>query len=215
MHSAPGHGRPRSPGAQPEPVPRWPLPRRRLRRRVLGSRQAGQGRRRDGLRPPARCACRFRGRRGPRGRQARSGARVPPATVRPRARRPRSQGGQDLRPGSDRASRCAAARRALSSRMYGLTGGGAMTVSPTPRPRTASSIAAVSRTVRLTHSSTPGPDSSPDGPALILPCVGFRPDAPQHAAGIRMEPEPSVACATGTMPDATAAAAPPLEPPSE
>src|SRR5450755_586786 len=90
-----------------------------------------------------------------------------------------------------------------------------MTVSPTPGPHTASSIAAVSRIVRLMHSPTPGPDSSPDGPALILPCDGFRPTTPQHAAGIRMEPDPSVACATGTMPEATAAAAPPLDPPGE
>ncbi len=90
-----------------------------------------------------------------------------------------------------------------------------MTVSPTPGPRTASSIAAVSRIVRLMHSATAGPDSSPDGPALTLPCVGFSPTTPQQAAGIRMEPDPSLACATGTIPEATAAAAPPLDPPGE
>ena len=33
-------------------------------------------------------------------------------------------------------------------------------------------------------------------------------------AGPRMEPPPSLACAAGTMPAATAAAAPPLEPPA-
>ena len=32
-------------------------------------------------------------------------------------------------------------------------------------------------------------------------------------AGMRIEPPPSPACATGTMPLATAAAEPPLEPP--
>ena len=32
---------------------------------------------------------------------------------------------------------------------------------------------------------------------------------------MRIEPPPSLACATGTMPDATAAAEPPLEPPVE
>ncbi len=42
---------------------------------------------------------------------------------------------------------------------------------------------------------------------------GFRPTRPQHAAGIRIEPPPSLPCATGTMPAATAAAAPPEEPP--
>jgi hypothetical protein len=32
---------------------------------------------------------------------------------------------------------------------------------------------------------------------------------------MRIEPPPSLACATGTIPDATAAADPPLEPPVE
>ena len=32
---------------------------------------------------------------------------------------------------------------------------------------------------------------------------------------MRIEPPPSVACATGTIPDATAAAEPPLDPPGE
>src|ERR1039458_6330073 len=45
--------------------------------------------------------------------------------------------------------------------------------------------------------------------------VGLRPTNPQHDAGIRMEPPPSLACATGTMPDATAAAEPPDDPPVE
>ena len=34
-------------------------------------------------------------------------------------------------------------------------------------------------------------------------------------AGMRIDPPPSLACATGTMPAATAAALPPLEPPEE
>ncbi len=45
--------------------------------------------------------------------------------------------------------------------------------------------------------------------------VGLRPTSPQQAAGMRMDPPPSLACATGTMPDATAAADPPDEPPVE
>ena len=36
---------------------------------------------------------------------------------------------------------------------------------------------------------------------------------PQQAAGMRIEPAPSVPSAMGPMPDATAAAAPPLDPP--
>ena len=39
------------------------------------------------------------------------------------------------------------------------------------------------------------------------------PTSPQHDAGPRIEPPPSLACATGTMPAATAAAEPPLDPP--
>lgn len=73
----------------------------------------------------------------------------------------------------------------------------------------------MSRTVRLTPRATAGPDSSAAGPALILPREGLRPTSPQSAAGIRIEPDPSEACATGTNPAATAAVAPPLEPPVE
>src|SRR6266704_1875998 len=43
--------------------------------------------------------------------------------------------------------------------------------------------------------------------------VGLRPTRPQQAAGARMEPKPSVACAMGSMRAPTAAAAPPLDPP--
>ena len=41
----------------------------------------------------------------------------------------------------------------------------------------------------------------------------FSPTRPQHDAGIRIEPPPSAAWASGSMPAATAAPAPPLEPP--
>ena len=43
--------------------------------------------------------------------------------------------------------------------------------------------------------------------------VGLRPTSPQHAAGARIDPKPSVAWAIGSMRAPTAAAAPPLEPP--
>ena len=52
-----------------------------------------------------------------------------------------------------------------------------------------------------------------DGAKEILPRVGFKPTKPQQAAGILMEPPPSLACAIGTDLDATADAEPPLEPP--
>ncbi len=41
------------------------------------------------------------------------------------------------------------------------------------------------------------------------------PTTPLQAAGMRMEPPPSFACAIGTMPEPTAAPAPPEEPPTE
>ncbi len=42
---------------------------------------------------------------------------------------------------------------------------------------------------------------------------GLNPNTPQQEAGMRMEPPPSLPWAMGRMPAATAAAAPPLEPP--
>src|SRR6185295_11898790 len=45
------------------------------------------------------------------------------------------------------------------------------------------------------------------------PRDGFRPTRPQQLAGMRIDPPPSLACATATIPLATAAAEPPLDPP--
>ena len=60
------------------------------------------------------------------------------------------------------------------------------------------------------------PQPSPrSGPVGVRARVGFRPNTPQHDAGMRIEPPPSLACATGMMRAATAAAAPPDEPPDE
>src|SRR6516162_7640534 len=53
------------------------------------------------------------------------------------------------------------------------------------------------------------------GPSGLRARVGLRPTRPQHDAGMRIEPPPSLACASGTMPAATAAADPPEEPPVE
>src|SRR5262249_37561061 len=58
------------------------------------------------------------------------------------------------------------------------------------------------------------PQPSPaSGPIGLRARVGLRPKRPQQEAGILIEPPPSVACAMGTTPAATAAAEPPLEPP--
>ena len=48
----------------------------------------------------------------------------------------------------------------------------------------------------------------------MRPRLGFSPNKPQCDAGIRIEPPPSLAWATGKIPAATAAAAPPDEPPA-
>ena len=71
----------------------------------------------------------------------------------------------------------------------------------------------MSRTVRLTQCSTPRPTSERTGPTVVRPWLGFRPTRPHADAGMRMLPPPSEALANGTIPAATAAAAPPLDPP--
>src|SRR5579862_7211833 len=77
-----------------------------------------------------------------------------------------------------------------------------------------SSRAAASRTVRAIGAEELSP-SAPDpyGAGETRPRDGLRPKRPQQEAGIRIEPPPSLPCATGQSPAAVAAAAPPLEPP--
>ena len=79
-----------------------------------------------------------------------------------------------------------------------------------------SSAAAQSRTDRVIMCSVARPPQpSPlSGPSGIMPREGFRPSTPQHEAGMRIEPPPSLPCAMRTMPLASAAPAPPLEPPA-
>src|SRR5262249_33030565 len=48
---------------------------------------------------------------------------------------------------------------------------------------------------------------------MARPRDTLRPTTPQQDAGMRIEPPPSLACAMGTRPAATAAADPPEEPP--
>src|SRR2546426_9126526 len=78
-------------------------------------------------------------------------------------------------------------------------------------------MAAVSRTERVsTPSMASPPRNSPrPGPHEMRPREGFKPTSPHSLAGIRIDPPPSLACAAGTSPAATAAAEPPLEPPVE
>src|SRR5260370_25696773 len=68
---------------------------------------------------------------------------------------------------------------------------------------------------------TAGPQENPPQPSPrpgrggLRARVGFIPTTPEAEAGIRIEPPPSLACATGRMRAATAATAPPDEPPDE
>ncbi len=104
---------------------------------------------------------------------------------------------------------------APTSSRYGRDGAGATNGSPGSGPAATSSSAAASRTVRVTANCTlSGRAISPlPGPTDTRPREVFRPTSPQHAAGMRIEPPPSLACAAGTIPLATAAAEPPLDPP--
>src|SRR5204863_2755805 len=89
--------------------------------------------------------------------------------------------------------------------------------SPGAGPCTASRMAAVSRTERHTTCSATSPQlTSPKSGAMVVrPRDGLSPTSPQALAGIRIDPPPSLACAAGTIPAATAAADPPLDPPGE
>src|SRR5438874_4744514 len=61
----------------------------------------------------------------------------------------------------------------------------------------------------------PAQPSPRSGPSGVRARVGFKPNTPEAEAGMRIEPPPSLACATGRMRAATDAAAPPDEPPDE
>src|SRR6185312_14079246 len=78
-------------------------------------------------------------------------------------------------------------------------------------------MAALSRTLMLTTwpQENPPQPSPRSGPSGLRARVGFRPNTPLAEAGMRIEPPPSLACATGRMRAATTAAAPPEEPPEE
>src|SRR5215470_14358866 len=87
----------------------------------------------------------------------------------------------------------------------GAAGGGAQYGSPTSGPEVASSNAALSRTLHVTACPTEAPlqPSPASGPIGLRARVGLRPNNPQHEAGMRIEPPPSVAWAIGSIPAAT------------
>src|SRR5580658_10082699 len=89
-------------------------------------------------------------------------------------------------------------------------------MSPGKLPDMTSSSSAASATVRAIGPSTLSPDRSGiSGPPEIRPRDGLMPNRPQTLLGMRMEPPPSLPWAAGARPAATAAAAPPLDPPAD
>src|ERR1700692_1916165 len=78
-------------------------------------------------------------------------------------------------------------------------------------------MAALSRTLILSTwpQENPAQPSARSGPIGLRARVGFNPNTPEAEAGIRIEPPPALPCATGTVRAATAAPAPPDEPPEE
>ena len=73
---------------------------------------------------------------------------------------------------------------------------------------------ALSRTVRVSGPTTPSDHHRCGWGAVVTrPRCGLSPKRPHIALGIRIDPPPSPPMPTGTIPDATATAVPPLEPP--
>ena len=127
---------------------------------------------------------------------ARRPARTPDRPWRPRA------ADVSVSPIRSRPGRPPAARRSRPP-----AGGGAQVASPSSGPASTSSTA---RRVLAPSASArrrrPGSSGRRPGPTDTRPRAGLSPTSPQHAAGIRIEPPPSLPCATGTIPAATAAA---------
>src|SRR4051794_2031671 len=102
--------------------------------------------------------------------------------------------------------------RAASTKL--VAGGRAASASPSARPDTTSSQSALSITERVTEPNTLSPyQCSRSGISDTRPRCGFSPKRPQQAAGMRIEPPPSLAIPAAARPAATAAPLPPLEPP--
>src|SRR3954452_19233555 len=83
-------------------------------------------------------------------------------------------------------------------------------------PAMASSRAAASRTVRASGPCTDRPlISALSGAVETRPRLVLMPNKPLTLEGMRLEPPPSLPGAAGSRPAATAAPAPPLDPPAE
>src|SRR5215469_6969460 len=79
-----------------------------------------------------------------------------------------------------------------------------------------SSRSAASATVRASGPLIDRPNKSGiSGPPDTRPRLGLIPNRPQTLDGMRIEPPPSLPWAAGASPAATAAPAPPLDPPAD
>src|SRR3954454_11871507 len=85
--------------------------------------------------------------------------------------------------------------------------------SRTSAPAMALSIIAASRTVLVIGPRCERSPTALGGNCGTRPNDGFNPKMPQNAAGMRIEPAPSLPCASGPRPAATPGTAPPLDPP--
>src|SRR5215469_14967343 len=75
---------------------------------------------------------------------------------------------------------------------------------------------AASATVRAIGPNSVRPNQCSAWPPATgtSPAPGLNPNAPQHAAGILIDPPPSEPSASAAMPETTAAAPPPVDPPA-
>src|SRR4051812_39110795 len=105
-------------------------------------------------------------------------------------------------------------RRSPGRTVRSPTGPATVVSSAAVGPAITDSISAASRTDVASGPSTDS-DFQPLKPGSLgtRPNVGLWPTTPQKAAGIRIEPPPSVPTARWVSPAATDAPAPPLEPP--
>ncbi len=89
-------------------------------------------------------------------------------------------------------------------------------MSPGKLPDITSSSSAASATVRAIGPLLARPvRSGASGPSDTRPREGLTPTRPHTLDGMRMDPPPSLPWAAGARPAATAAAAPPLDPPAD
>ena len=92
-------------------------------------------------------------------------------------------------------------------------GSGRENGSAAQNPASAESISAASRTERASGPATAMWPNAPSGHCGTRPNVGLSPTTPDHAAGMRILPPPSVPTCSGPKNEAAAAAAPEDEPP--